>query len=712
MRRAFWAGSIGAAVLWGCAGQPNPAAFADLDAGGADGAAPVDPGAADGASPSGKQPCVHTDDCTGPNMCQAANGLSCVGGFCVPTGKPMDCNDGVLCTEDSCDANTNKCVHKPNDAACPNQAYCDPTQNCVQSLPCTPGDQVCDRLNTTACSGLWSCDANRKLCVRAPKPCPDRTNATTSCTAQGTQTTCGWACNPGFADTNGDLSAAPPATSNGCECTITNANDKPDMSMVDANCDGIDGTVTGAVFVDGVGGNDTNAGTMTAPKRSVQAGVAAAAAANPTKDVYVSKGTYNEALVVADGVSVYGGYDAAAGWSRSLANTTTLNSPSSIGAFGQNLTKATELQLLAIVAQSATGLYPNGDGRSSFGVLIVSSSGGVTVRGCNVTAGSGAAGAAGAKGGTGVSGTKGGDATGTTEGGQGPSACGAPGGSGGPGVNGPAQGNGGNAGTQAPNGGTAAAGGSGGGAGSCSLTSSSNGGSAPAVASSGGQGAAGTNGSAGGTFGALDTIGAYLPPVGGDGLTTGYPGGGGGGGGSGGGTASGTNLFCTNCSNLASGGGGGGGGGGCGGGPGSGGRGGGGSFAIGVVSSAVTIDGTRMATANGGAGGRGGDGGDPGGPGPGGTGAGGQGRSNSCSARSAGNGADGSAGGSGGRGGGAGGGTGGPSVCVVYKGGAPVTSGTQCTNGGGGTGGSGGTNGISGAPKGNDGVTGDIRAAL
>jgi hypothetical protein len=710
MRR--WLAGAGVAAVavmafGGCAGQPAPTGFTVSDDAG------TAPPSADGAvSVDGKQPCVHNDDCTGPNLCQGNNGLQCLGGFCVPTGRPMSCDDGVSCTEDVCDATQNKCVHKPNDAACPNQSYCDPTLSCVQSLPCTPGDSVCDRLNTSACDGLWSCDGARKLCVKAAKPCADRPNATTTCTPSGSQTTCAWTCNASYADVNGDLNVAPPAVSNGCECQITNANDKPDLAFADTNCDGIDGTAANAIFVDGVTGNDANAGTRTSPKKTIMGGVGAATAQTPNKDVYVSKGTYNEAVVLADGVSLYGGYDAAAGWSRAVSNVTTISSPGAVAVLAQNLTKATEIQLFTIVAQNATGTTSSGDGRSSIGVRVLGSTGTVTVRGCTITAGAGSAGMPGAKGATGTAGGKGGDASGTTQGGPGASACGAPGGQGGAGVSGATQGNAGSPGTQAPGGGTPAAGGNPGAAGSCSTTSSDNGGAAPPVASPGGQGGPGANGSPGANFGTLDFLGEYVAPAGGDGLTSGYPGGGGGGGGSGGGSAHGTNFLCTNCSSIWSGGGGGGGGGGCGGAPGSGGRGGGGSFAIAIVSSSVVVEATKMTTSNGGNGGAGGDGGDGGSGGPVGAGAGGQVASNGCSTRSGGSGAWGSAGGPGGRGGGASGGTGGPSVCIIYKGGAPTTQGTQCTNGGGGVGGNGGSNGLQAAPKGTDGVVGDIRSAL
>jgi hypothetical protein len=492
-------------------------------------------------------------------------------------------------------------------------------------------------------------------------------------------------------------------------CTPTAAPDPPDLAFIDSNCDGIDGSVQGAVFVDTLSGNDANPGTLAAPKKTIQAGIAAAAAAMPVKQVYVSKGTYAEAVMLSNGVSVYGGYDAASNWARSSSNIMNIVSPTTVGVSAENLSQPTEIQLLRIQSAAASGMAVNGDGQSSYGVRIVNSPGSVTVRACTIVTGAGSDGASGTTGSTGTAGGNGGNASGTTAGGAGTSACGATGGAGGPGVGCTGPGISGGNGTQAPGGGSSAPGGAGGASGSCSLTSTSNGGPAPPVGSSGGPGAPGTNGGAGADFGTMNVQGNYLPPPGSNG-GAGTPGGGGGGGGSGGGTAHATNFFCTNCTCISSGGGGGGGGGGCGGAGAGGGRGGGGSFAVAIVASNVTVEATSMFTGPGGGGGLGGDGGLGGGAGGGGNGAPGQTDSNSCSSRSGGFGASGSSAGSGGQGGGGAGGTGGPSVCVVYRGAAPMMTATQCTLGGGGLGGAGGTNGVQTAPQGLAGVTGDLRA--
>ena len=415
-------------------------------------------------------------------------------------------------------------------------------------------------------------------------------------------------------------------------CTVTDAVDRPTLALVDGNCDGIVGNAASAIFVDGAGGNDANAGTKTAPRKTIQAGIAAASVLG--KDVYVSKGRYAEQVALADGVSVFGGYDAANGWSRALANVTAIDAPAPVALTAASLTMPTEVQLVEVNAASAAGVEVNGDGVSSVGILVTSSNA-VTIRGCTVTAGNGSAGADGAAGAPGAAGGNGGDATSTVGGAPGSSPCGAGGGAGGNGVLGATPGLPGAGGARAPGGGAGAPGGLGGAAGACTVSSSSNGGAAPAPAFAGETGAFGVDIGPGQAFGTFSAAGTYRPPAGPDGLP-GLPGGGGGGGGSGGGAASGTNFFCTDCSAMASGAGGGGGGGGCGGSGGSGGRGGGGSFAVVTVASMVSIEEATLATGAGGVGGRGGSGGAPGGPGLPGAGAPGQVRSNGCATRSAG----------------------------------------------------------------------------
>lgn len=462
------------------------------------------------------------------------------------------------------------------------------------------------------------------------------------------------------------------------------------------------------VFVDTISGNDGNSGTPPSPKKTLAAGIAAAAASNLVKDVFVSKGAYAETVILASGVSLYGGYDAAGGWSRAGSNLTTIASPAPLAISGSGLSAGLTIQMFEVFSANASGAGTNGDGQSSFGVVIRDSPGGVTLDKMTITAGNGTMGLAGIAGATGLPGTNGGNASGLTHGGSGGSVCGAAGGQGAD-ASGGYPGLPGSAGTNGIGGGSAAPGGNAGSAGFCGATGSGNGGSAPPVSTSGSPGFGGGGGTPNVALGTLDPWGLYSPPSGVSG-GDGTPGGGGGGGGSGGGTAHGHNIICSDCYSHPGGAGGGGGGGGCGGSGGAGGRGGGGSFAVVIVNSVVTITSTVLTAGNGGSGGNGGDGGQGGAGGGGGNGAAGVSHASTCSTRSGGNGAAGSAGGPGGQGGGGAGGSGGPSICVFYKGTAPTTNGVIFAPGLGGLGGAGGQ-GATQAASGSSGIVGAFLAS-
>jgi hypothetical protein len=570
------------------------------------------------------------------------------------------------------------------------------------------------------------------VCVQDPGPCPTRAHATTTCSstpfdggvvadagkaADGGEikVDCHWKCDTGYVDTNDDLEAPPGKHSDGCNCHVTAAVDLPSYPMFpDTNCDGINGSVDDAVFVDTLTGNDTTGdGTMDKPFKTIQTGINFAASTTAAtgfpgihKDVYVSLGTYMEHVSMVDGVSLYGGYDAATKWSRSANNATVIASTTNVGIDAAGLAHAVTIQLVTVEETAPSGLASNGGGESAYGIRLVNCSGGVTVEGCTVTAQPGVAAPTPAANGT--TGAVGGNDQGATNGGvtQGPgggSSCGAPGGQGGSSESGIANGTQGANGTTAPNGGQGATGGNPGSAGSCSTFSASNGTSGFQPSVPGTNGGPGTNGAAPTSdIGTFDSSGNYLPAAGSPGASPGFPGGGGGGGGSGGGTQYGCGFADYSCCNTPSGAGGGGGGGGCGGTVGSGGAGGGGSFAVVAVSTTLTSNANHYTTSAGGPGGQGGNGG-PGGQG--GQGGGG-GLAPNEGDHVGGNGGPGSNGGNGGAGGAGAGGAGGPSVCILYSGTSPIPTGDSCNNGSGGSPGLGGTNGQNVAPSGPMGMTG------
>jgi len=457
----------------------------------------------------------------------------------------------------------------------------------------------------------------------------------------------------------------------------SNIVDEPDDLFFDANGDGIDGTIALAIFASS-SGNDSNPGTMAQPVRSIPVAISSAVAQGK-QHVYIAAGSYTSTnVVLADGISLYGGYNSA-DWSRGDGNVVLINNSSATAVTASNVTNSTTLDHLTIIGASAVS-----PGASAYGIFAANSPG-LIVHRCTVQAGNsvadvnGMGGAAGANAGNGQLGQPGCedstflcDSCSRPQGGVGgASSCGRTGGQGG------SPGHGGSFGSS---GGTGA-GGTAGGAG----TPSGQGNWNPPGNYWGSNGAVGTNGLNGsaGTQGSYTQLG-YVSTSGGNGTDANPGNGGGGGGGGGGGTV--------DCDSYG-GGGGGGGGGGCGGAAGSGGGSGGGSFAIYLWNSDARIENSTLVTGNGGDGGIGGSGGAGGAGGLGAHASAPPGAGNNYGGGSeqddGSNGGRGGDGGNGGNGGHGAGGAGGPSIGLVRAGSSnPQTNSLSFTLGVGGAGGS------------------------
>jgi hypothetical protein len=452
------------------------------------------------------------------------------------------------------------------------------------------------------------------------------------------------------------------------------ASDLPDLSFVDSNCDGIDGTLGDAIFVS-PNGADGGTGTKDSPKRQIQAAVDTVKA-GVGRYVVVAAGTY-QPFEAATGVSVYGGYRPGT-WLRSSSQTTLISgSPEGILADG---TTGVVLQSLSVKATSDVAH------RSAYGIRVIDGSA-ITLQRVSVTAGSALAGAA--PGGTGIRGSdgrSGASADPATCGLSRPATCGGRGGAGGS-----PQSSGGDGGAGAEPGYFAAQPGGGphGGAG----------GKNGDPGQPGGTGGDGPNGEpgAGGLAGSA-VVASASGASGGRGVSG--VGGTGGGGGSGGGGGGGDCFFCVY--GPDSNGGGGGGGGGTGAGPGGGGAGGAGSFGIYLYGSIAVVQSSSIAAgsgADGANGGKGASGGFGGGRGYGGA----------ADLAEVGRGGRGGLGGYGGAGGGGGGGAGGPSIGIFKGPGSKVTvRDSKIDTGAPGSGGQGGPGGggLLGGPNGPAGENG------
>ena len=430
-------------------------------------------------------------------------------------------------------------------------------------------------------------------------------------------------------------------------------------------------------------GDDAASGTKAAPVKTIGKAIEIAGAKGGR--VYACAEEFEEGVEVPAGVTIFGGLDCANGWMwiGETTKTTVAGPADAIAVKLLGGEGTTRLEDVAVRAADATVA-----GGSSIAVLVDGAT--AELARCELTAGNGAAGEAGASGPVdaplpGAAGTNGTNACSDLDGMGGPDTtlqggaqvvndCGGEqsiGGSGGD-SNVP---NGEDGATSQPNDATAHGGIGEPAAGAWNCGGAEpNGGGDDAV-----NGMPGDPGAAASGLGSLTSSG-YTGVSGGAG-TPGKPGQGGGGGGG----AKGGNAICPGAVPGAGASGGSGGAGGCGGQPGQGGGPGGASIALASVQATVTLTDCTLTAASGGMGGPGGDlqpGASGGNGGPGGTGVGGS--KNAC---------DGGKGGQGGNGGPGGGGLGGPSLAVAFIGTAPTKTGTTTlTPGTAGTGGLGGSN--------------------
>jgi hypothetical protein len=453
------------------------------------------------------------------------------------------------------------------------------------------------------------------------------------------------------------------------------APDLPDLSFVDSNCDGIDGTETDAVFVS-PNGNDADPGTKPKPKREIQAAIDTVTAGEG-RYVLAAAGSYKH-VRAATGISIYGGYDPG-NWSRRSAVLDTSIAGVPEGILADGATRVV-LQLLSVHGQS-NGFFT----LSVYGIRAVNGAA-LTLQRVAITAASssfpGIRGIEGSPGGDGGRGENGSDGS-----------CGDHSGSG-------VGGTGGRDGSHFGSGGNGGYGGEGGdfdgatGGGVFGGPGGKNG----DPGRPGGTGGDGSNGDPGrGGYRGAGIAATADGAAGGDG-NGGVDGNGGsaGSGGGGGGGQEGT------IHNDVGNGGGGGGGAGAGGAGGGGGEGGGGAFGVYLYNSILVVESSEITAGNGAAGGKGGNG-ERGGLG------GARGYGGASCLSEVGRGGRGGIGGNGGAGGGGGGGAGGPSIGIFRGGTSKATVSDSAikigTGGAGGLGGAGGP-GVLGGPNGGIGEDG------
>ncbi len=119
----------------------------------------------------------NTNVCSDNLFCNGAE--NCVSGSCVRT--PLNINDGIVCTVDSCDETKGIIVHSPDNTQCYDGLYCNGFEICDSNLGCKAGiAPICDdgiACTTNDCFEGLNMKDNAGQCVFYTYSCQCSTNA-------------------------------------------------------------------------------------------------------------------------------------------------------------------------------------------------------------------------------------------------------------------------------------------------------------------------------------------------------------------------------------------------------------------------------------------------------------------------------------------------------------------------------------------------------
>ena len=124
----------------------------------------------------GPQTVCRAASCVGATLHRAA---TCDGNGACPPSSQVNCDDGIACTADACDASSERCTHTPDDDLCPDPQICDPQQGCRcpndRPVPCGQGcfdaGASCNTGQFGVCAeGTLQCIGNQPTCVQNVQP--------------------------------------------------------------------------------------------------------------------------------------------------------------------------------------------------------------------------------------------------------------------------------------------------------------------------------------------------------------------------------------------------------------------------------------------------------------------------------------------------------------------------------------------------------------
>ena len=175
--------------------------------------------------------CDGAGTCAGGTPVVCDNGLFCDGAeSCDPVlgcqaGAPPFIDDGVTCTDDSCDEVNDVVVNAPNNGLCDNGLFCDGAETCDPVLDCQSG--VPPPIDDGVACTVDSCDEAADVVVNAP----NNGLCDNGLFCDGSET-----CDP----VQGCQAGAPPTNDDGIACTdeiCDEALDVVNNVPNDANCD-------------------------------------------------------------------------------------------------------------------------------------------------------------------------------------------------------------------------------------------------------------------------------------------------------------------------------------------------------------------------------------------------------------------------------------------------------------------------------------------
>ena len=117
-------------------------------------------------------PCFADADCGDGIYCNGQE--TCVANNCQ-TGAPVNCNDSVDCTADSCDEATDSCIQTPDSGLCNDGQFCNGNESCDPVNGCQTGNPVDCPDDGTFCNGAESCNEVTNSCFSNGNPCAEGT---------------------------------------------------------------------------------------------------------------------------------------------------------------------------------------------------------------------------------------------------------------------------------------------------------------------------------------------------------------------------------------------------------------------------------------------------------------------------------------------------------------------------------------------------------